>query len=65
MCEANAYLIVNGEEHLIMESVDLVEPEGDDRWTLVSMFGERKTVAGRIKAMQLVDHRVVFEAAPS
>jgi len=30
MCEANAYLIKEGQEHLIMESVDIVEPEGDD-----------------------------------
>ena len=61
MCEANAYLIVDGEEQLIMESVDMVEPKGDDEWNLVSMFGERKSVTGRIKAMELVNHRVLFE----
>jgi predicted RNA-binding protein len=61
MCEANAYLIINGKEHLIMESVDLVEPKGENEWTLVSMFGEQKTVTGRIKSMELVDHRVLFE----
>ena len=63
MCEANAYMIVNGKEKLIMESVDLVEPAGENEWNLVSMFGEQKTVTGRIKAMELVDHRVLFEAA--
>ena len=62
MCEANAYLIVNGQEHLIMESVDRVEPIGENKWTLVSMFGEEKTVTGRFKAMELVDHRVLFES---
>lgn len=61
MCEANAYLIVNGKEQLIMESVDLVEPTGENEWILVSMFGEKKTVTGRIKSMELVEHRVVFE----
>ena len=61
MCEANAYLIVNGKEHLIMESVDLVEPKGENEWTPVSMFGEKQIVTGRIKAMELVDHRVLFE----
>ena len=61
MCEANAYLIVNGKEQLIMESVDLVEPIGENEWVLVSMFGEKKIVTGRIKAMELVDHRVLFE----
>lgn len=62
MCEANAYLIIDGKEHLIMESVDLVEPKGENEWNLVDMFGERKTVTGRFKAMELVDHRVVFES---
>ena len=61
MCEANAYLIVNGKEQLIMESVDLVEPTGENEWILVSMFGEKKTVTGRIKSMELVEHRVLFE----
>ena len=28
MCEANAYRIKDGGEDLIMESVDIVEPEG-------------------------------------
>ena len=63
MCEANAYMVVNGKEKLIMESVDLVEPVGENEWNLVSMFGEQKTVTGRIKAMELVDHRVLFESA--
>jgi predicted RNA-binding protein len=61
MCEANAYLTKNGKEQLIMESVDLVEPIGENEWVLVSMFGEKKTVSGRIKSMELVDHRVLFE----
>jgi predicted RNA-binding protein len=61
MCEANAYLIVDGKEHLIMESVDFVEPTGENQWNLISMFGEQKTVTGRIKSMELVNHRVLFE----
>jgi len=61
MCEANAYLIVDGKEHLIMESVDFVEPTGENQWNLISMFGEQKTVNGRIKSMELVNHRVLFE----
>ena len=63
MCEANAYMVVNGKEKLIMGSVDLVEPVGENEWNLISMFGEQKTVTGRIKAMELVDHRVLFEDA--
>jgi len=44
-----------------MESVDLVEPSGENQWELVSMLGERKTVTGQIKAMHLVNHQVLFE----
>ena len=62
MCESNAYLILNGQELMIMESVDIIEPIGKNEWYLVSMFGERKTVKARFKSMQLIDHRVLFEA---
>lgn len=61
MCEANAYLVKDDEESLIMESVDIVEPEDGDIWHLVSIFGDRKSVRGRIKVMNLVDHRILFE----
>ena len=29
MCEANAYLIEENDEKLVMEAVDTIEPEGD------------------------------------
>ena len=61
MCEANAYLADENGEHLILEAVDKIMPEGPDAWRLVSIFGEQKIVAGRISSMQLVDHRIVFE----
>jgi predicted RNA-binding protein len=65
MCEANAYLVKNGEEQLLMEAVDRVEPEGDDAWRLVGIFGEQKTVNGRIRGMNLVEHKILFEDAES
>jgi predicted RNA-binding protein len=49
MCEANAYLIRKGEEQLLMESVDIVEPQGNDSWCLVDIFGDQKTVKGLIR----------------
>lgn len=64
MCEANAYLIKDGQEQLIMESVDIVEPEEDCAWRLVNIFGEQKTVKGQIKRMNLVDHKILFELQP-
>jgi predicted RNA-binding protein len=62
MCEANAYLIKNGKENLIMESLDTVESQGADSWCLVNIFGDQKSVNGRIKAMNLVEHKILFES---
>lgn len=64
MCEANVYLAAEdeGREVLILESVDQIVPDGPDTWRLVSIFGEQKILAGRIRAMSLVDHRIIFEA---
>ncbi len=63
MCEANVYLIGNDgeDESLIMEAVDQVVPEGPESWRLTSIFGEQKIITGRIRGMNLVDHRIVFE----
>jgi predicted RNA-binding protein len=61
MCEANAYLIKEGKEKLIMESVDVVEPDGVNTWRLLGIFGDQKTVKGRIKGMNLVNHKIFFE----
>ena len=61
MCEANAYLIKDGRENLIMESVDIVEPEGSEGWRLVSIYGDQKSIRGRIKKMNLVNHKIYFE----
>ena len=61
MCEANAYMVKNGEEILLMESVDLVEPEPDGTFRLVGIFGDQLTVKGKLKRMNLVDHRILFE----
>ena len=62
MCEANAYMIKDGEETLLMESVDLVEPESDGTFRLVGIFGDQLTVKAKLKRMNLVDHRILFEA---
>lgn len=62
MCEANAYFYEDAKEHLIMESVNVIEPEGDNIWRLVNIFGDQKDIKGRIRNMKLVDHKIVFES---
>ena len=57
MCEANAYLIENDRQLLVMEAVATVEPE-EGGIKLVSIFGEQKFLKARIHSLSLVDHKV-------
>jgi predicted RNA-binding protein len=59
MCEADAYLIKDGIKKVIMKSVDIMRPEGEDIY-LENLFGERLQVKARIKEMNLVDHRILL-----
>ncbi len=61
MCEANAYILRDDKEELILDSVDLVKPHDEDGFLLVDIFGTQKIVKGKIKQMNLVDHKIIFE----
>lgn len=60
MCEANAYLLKEGKEELILEAVDVIENEGD-RIRIANIFGEQKTLKAKIRSMSLVNHRILLE----
>lgn len=60
MCEANAYLLEDDEESLLMEAVDKVEPD-EKGLRLVSIFGEQKFIKGHIHSLSLVDHKVYIK----
>ena len=62
MCEASAFILKEGREELVLESVDLLENE-EDHVTLTSLFGEKETVKGRVKALSLVEHKIILEPA--
>jgi predicted RNA-binding protein len=64
MCEANAYLITEEEPELIMEAVDVIEPENGGL-KLTSIFGEQKFIDGQIHSMSLVDHKVYLKQLES
>jgi predicted RNA-binding protein len=61
MCESNAFLVREGKEELLLEGVDLVQPEEDGRFRLVNIFGEQKIIQGKLKSMNLADHKILFE----
>lgn len=60
MCEAAAYLLKGDQEELVLESVDLLEQE-DDHVKMVNIFGEQKILKARIKALSLVEHKIILE----
>lgn len=61
MCEANVYLLdKDGNEKLLMESVDIIIP-GKDSISLENIYSERKTVKATIKKMALVHHRILLQ----
>jgi predicted RNA-binding protein len=61
MCESNVYMIDrNGEEKLVLESVDKIIPTGDSIY-LENIFYQTKTVKAKIKEMALVEHRIILE----
>ena len=61
MCESNVYLIgKNGEEHLLLESVDKIIP-GENSIFLENIFYESKTIKAKIIEMSLVEHRIVLK----
>ena len=61
MCEANAYIYRSGREELLLESVDIVESKEDGSFLLADIFGNQKTIKGKLKVMNLVNHKIVFE----
>jgi len=62
MCEAHAYLLKGNTEHKILESVDLVEFEGDEV-RLVNIFGEQKILKARLFRYNSREGKLVFQSA--
>lgn len=60
MCEANAYLLKDGKEELILEAVDVIEND-DDQIRVANIFGEQKVLKAKIRSMSLVQHKILLE----
>jgi len=59
MCEATAYLLKDGQEHLILKDVDVIEPDGDSV-RIVNIFGEQKVLKAEIYSLNLINHKVLL-----
>ncbi|MCD6297608.1 MAG: CooT family nickel-binding protein [Deltaproteobacteria bacterium] len=60
MCESTAYILKDGKEELVLESIDVLENQ-EGQVKLISMFGEEETIKARVKTLSLVDHKIILE----
>ena len=60
MCESTAYILKDGKEELLLESVDVLE-NVNSHIKLISMFGDEEIVEARVKTLSLVDHKIILE----
>jgi predicted RNA-binding protein len=60
MCESSVYILKDGKEELVLESVDLLENKQGEIM-LVNMFGEQKTLKAKVKTLSLVEHKIIME----
>lgn len=62
MCEANAYIERDGKEELVMEAVDVIVAEAENKLLIINIFGDQKLLHGKIKKLSLVKHKIILES---
>jgi len=62
MCDLKAYVIKQGKEELLLESVNLIRVENNEV-VLRNLFGEEKKLTGAVREVSLVKNRVLVEQA--
>lgn len=60
MCESTAYILKDGKEEPIIEGVNILENK-DGQIRIVNLFGEKRTIGARVKAISLIDHKIILE----
>ena len=60
MCEASVFRVKDEKEELVLADVEVLRPEGAFIF-MKNIFGEQKRVKGRIREMNLVEHRILLD----
>ena len=60
MCDMAAFIVRNGAEEKVLESVELIRAEGDEL-ELTNIFGDRKTLRARLKCFDSSEGKLLFE----
>ena len=61
MCEAHAFMLKDGKEEMLLESVDQVRVEDGKIW-LVNIFGEQKILKARLRSYNSNERKILLEA---
>ena len=60
MCDMAAFIVKDGTEEKVLESVDLIEADGDEL-ELTNIFGERRTLRARLKCFDNREGKLLLE----
>lgn len=60
MCESNVYLLKGEKEELVFREVVRIVPDGDG-YMLYDVLGDSQKIKGKIREMNLLSHKIVFE----
>lgn len=60
MCESTAYILRDGTEDLIVESVEILEIN-NGQVKIRNLFGEEHIIKARVKTLSLVEHKIILE----
>ncbi len=60
MCEATVYLIQEGQEERLLESVDELSIQGQEI-RIINIFGEQKVLKAKFKSYSAGDRKILLE----
>ncbi len=60
MCESNVYLLKGDKEELVFKEVIRIVPDGDE-YLLYGVLGDSQRIKGKIREMNLLSHKIIFE----
>ena len=60
MCDVTAFIVKDGDEEKILESVEVVEAQGDEL-ELTNIFGERRTLRARLRRFDNNEGKLLLE----
>ena len=60
MCEAHAFIVIDGKEEKVLDSVDVIELNGDEV-RLINIFREQKNFKAKLRLYRNSKRNIVFE----